>query len=103
MRSQGIDMPDPSADGTMQAPGGNDKADAASKHCMSTIGNPPPPSAADQKSVNADMLKIAKCYRDNGVNVPDPTAGGGINIPADVPSDLLAKCGGHAGPMMPAQ
>jgi hypothetical protein len=106
MRSQGIDMPDPSSDGSMKLPAGSG-SDTAAAHCTDKIGKRPALSDSERKAAadasQKEMLKMAQCYRDNGINVPDPTEGEGIKIPADVPADLVAKCGGHPGGMHPVQ
>jgi len=77
MREHGIDMPDPQVkDGkmTMKVSGGDKKKlDAAQEACKSLMpndGKPKTPSAADLDRMRA----LAKCMREHGVNVPDPTA-----------------------------
>jgi hypothetical protein len=77
MREHGIDMPDPQVNGgkvTIQINGGEKKkVDAAQKACKSLMpndGKPKAPSAADLDKMRA----LAKCMREHGVNVPDPTA-----------------------------
>ncbi len=82
MRENGIDMPDPKVDeqsgGVMvgAAPGatGMDgkKMEAAIKKCQSLM--PPPPNGGKMSEKDKEeALKFAKCMRQNGVNMPDPT------------------------------
>ena len=99
MRENGIDMPDPSDDGTGMAIKAEDQ-DAmatATKTCQSKLGTPPPYTAEEQKQMEEQsrkmFLKAAKCYRDNGVDVPDPAAGDLPQIPSDAPQDVVEKCG----------
>jgi hypothetical protein len=105
MRAQGIDMPDPSADGGSQAMSmsGTDAAAiiAAQKKCQEKLG-PPPALSPQEKSADAAaaqkaLIKIAQCYRASGVDIPDPKPGEGLKVPSDAPSDVIAKCGGGAG------
>ncbi|TDP97514.1 hypothetical protein [Labedaea rhizosphaerae] len=77
MREHGVDMPDPQVkDGkmTMKVNGGDKKKlDGAQEACKSLLpndGKPRTPSAADLDRMRA----MAKCMREHGVNVPDPTA-----------------------------
>lgn len=98
MRGEGIDMPDPTKDGlSMALPAGGEDGDAmmkASETCMKKVGEPPAPPGGKktEKEMLADQLKIAKCFRDNGFDVPDPKAGQGFTIP-DAPEDVMEKCG----------
>lgn len=80
MREHGIDMKDPeeNPDGSggvgISIDGGADKekidkANAACKHLMPNGGEPEKPSAADLDQAR----KTAKCLRDHGVDVKDPT------------------------------
>jgi hypothetical protein len=105
MRAQGIDMPDPSADGSSQAMSmsGTDASAiiAAQKKCQEKLGPPPALSskekAADSAAAMEALIKVAQCYRASGVDVPDPKPGEGLKVPSDAPSDVVAKCGAGAG------
>jgi hypothetical protein len=112
MRDHGIDMKDPEvkegggiemgvpaqrADGR-----GGDKAKAAMDACnklMPNGGKPPKPSAKDLD----DMRTQAKCLREHGIDVPDPTmdepfikldAGKGDG---DAMKKAMKECGGPEG------
>jgi hypothetical protein len=82
MRQNGVDMPDPGADGRIQIranPGNQSKVQAAMKKCQhfmqgGRIGNPDDPKVRDR------MLKFAQCMRQHGVDVPDPQPGQGIRL-----------------------
>ncbi|MFI6299174.1 hypothetical protein ACIBEJ_46815 [Nonomuraea sp. NPDC050790] len=83
MRENGVDMDDPAEDGriVMKAKPGTDRAkmekaqQACQKHLKGVMGDggqSMDPARRDQ------MVKFAQCMRENGVDVPDPTANGGI-------------------------
>lgn len=83
MRQNGVDMPDPGSDGRFQIranPGNQAKVQAAMKKCQhfmqagGRLGNPDDPKIRDQ------MLKLAQCMRQHGVDVPDPQPGQGIQF-----------------------
>ncbi|GIE30872.1 hypothetical protein Ait01nite_039170 [Actinoplanes italicus] len=85
MRAEGIDMPDPGADGMAGIPGlavgdeaGAKKMDAAMEKCRDLLpdgGEPPKASAEDI----AKAREYAKCVRENGVpGFPDPDAETGL-------------------------
>jgi len=108
MREHGIDLPDPSGDGGMKIPAVKDM-DAfteASAACQKKLGQPPAPEGqapeSDEKRL-AEQLKTAKCFREHGVNVPDPKPGESITVPMDAPSDVLDACApnGISGPAAP--
>lgn len=98
MRDHGVDMPDPkfSDNGgggfmitqTDQGPGGgeNPNAKAAQEACQPILDKAqqdmPQPSPAEQAKMRDQALKFAKCMRDHGVDMPDPTfdANGGSKI-----------------------
>ena len=91
MREHGVDMPDPEVkDGkmTMKVNGGNkatlDKAQKACNSLMPNRGKARTPSAADLDKMRA----VAKCLREHGLNVNDPTAQDpGIQIHGGDPAD----------------
>ncbi|WP_181771982.1 hypothetical protein [Amycolatopsis pittospori] len=84
MREHGIDMPDPKTDGDDRATisiGGADgqidekKMKAADEACRKLLPNggeikPPSPEDLDK------MRKEAKCMRDHGIDMPDPSPDG---------------------------
>lgn len=110
MREHGIDMPDPKTDGDggvmMEAPAGGAadrdkmaKADEACRKHLPNGGAPPKMSAEDIDN----MRKTAKCLRDLGYDVADPTAEapylGFDEPPADDEKFQkdMEKCGGGEG------
>lgn len=107
MREHGIDMPDPSGDG-MKVPAVKDMDafTAASEACQKKLGQPPVaeggPTKSDEEQL-AEMVAIAECFREHGVEVPDPKPGEVVSIPMDAPSDVLETCApdGISGPAGP--
>ncbi|MFD2797058.1 hypothetical protein ACFS27_26105 [Promicromonospora vindobonensis] len=96
MREQGVDMPDPGPDGGIE-PSTDDGFMAADKACSEKLGSPPAPSDGDEpvqsdEERQAAMLKLAACFRDNGVDLPDPKPGELVNIPDDIPEEVFEKC-----------
>src|SRR3954454_9635646 len=90
MRENGVNMPDPGADGRIQIranPGNQAKVQAAMKKCQhfmqggGRLGNPDDPKVRDK------LLKFAQCMRQHGVDVPDPQAGQGIQIKVNKASE----------------
>lgn len=93
MREHGIDMPDPDTSGgngvvTFSAsaavgeggkldPESNkfEEANEACKHLMGDAG-PQNMSPEQQQEMQDQALAFARCMRDHGVNMPDPTFGG---------------------------
>ncbi|WP_158710318.1 hypothetical protein [Streptomyces sp. NRRL F-5126] len=109
MRKNGIDMPDPNSDGQSVAlkPDEQGKTVAAIKVCTGKLGTPPPYTPEEQKEIQQksydNALKAAKCFRRNGVDVPDPVKGENLAVPQDAPQDVIKKCGNGTGPIMKAQ
>lgn len=108
MREHGIDLPDPAGDGSMQAPAIDDMSafTAASEECQKKLGPRPQPEGGPTKSDEeqlADMVKVAECFREHGIEVPDPKAGEAPSIPLDAPEDVLKACApdGISGPAGP--
>lgn len=105
MQGEGLDYPTPSADPTsasetidIDAMGGMEIFEAADKTCMKKVGEPPAPLGPDGKEMSEEdmmeeMLKLTTCLREQGVDVPDPTPGGGISIPIDAPESAFEACG----------
>jgi hypothetical protein len=108
MRENGFDVPDPSGDGSLKVPAIDDM-DAftkASEACQDKLGPPPAPEGEPTKSDEerlAEMVAIAECFREHGVDVPDPKQGEMISIPLDAPEDVLKACApeGISGPASP--
>jgi hypothetical protein len=81
MREHGVDMPDPQFDGgrvQMQMGGKNidaDKARTAQKACQHFQDEVKPPamSEADKQKFRKQALANARCMREHGINMPDPT------------------------------
>ncbi|WP_314140123.1 hypothetical protein [uncultured Plantibacter sp.] len=99
MRDEGVDMPDPGKDGSGAAISlGDADAEAftaASKTCTDKLGAPPAPAGGDVPVSDRfeEQLQMAECFRENGIDVPDPVKGEAMNIPSDVPEDVLDACG----------
>ena len=108
LREEGIDVPDPTADG-MQAgipmTGDMDAMAASMDTCQKEVTDelgPRPVTAQEKKSMKEfeeQARESAKCLRDKGYDVKDPSEGGsGLgNGAEDVPDDVLEACGGAAG------
>lgn len=108
LRSEGIDMPDPSADGMKQGipmTGDMDAMTASIDKCEKKVTDelgPRPVTAQEkklQKEFEEQARESAKCLREKGYDVADPSEGGsGLgNGAEDVPDDVLEACGGAAG------
>lgn len=74
MRQHGVNVPDPGAGnaGTVRITGGNN---GATKRAMQACGHLLPNGKldpSDPRNIDA-MVKLARCLRRHGVNVPDPT------------------------------
>jgi hypothetical protein len=83
MREHGVDMPDPDAGGGIRLtarPGENAKVERAQEACQPLLQKAAPKLSADQQAAMQDAaLAFAKCMREHGVDMPDPTFGkGGI-------------------------
>lgn len=86
MREHGVDMPDPGPDGGMAAqalPAGGDemaKMQKASEACRKWLPNGGVISEKEKAAAREDQLKLAKCLREHGLNVPDPGPDGEMSI-----------------------
>lgn len=89
MREHGIDMDDPKpgegirikVDGMIS----RDKMNDAMQACEDIMPKPPAGELEDQRD---EMLEMAECMREHGVEAfPDPKPGEGINIGPDVGED----------------
>ncbi|WP_245687168.1 hypothetical protein [Streptacidiphilus griseoplanus] len=99
MRSKGIDMPDPGANGTqVQVPSNPAKFEAAANACQHFLPNATGEGAGGYSAAQrAQDLKLAQCLRSKGVDAQDPTADGKMNIPdgdSQKTQDALKACGG---------
>jgi hypothetical protein len=88
LRDHGFDVDDPApGEGLQVQANQQDKAQAkaafeACQHLM------PAPDAEDKDQERKDMLAIAKCMRDHGVeHFPDPQPGQGISIGPEIAED----------------
>jgi hypothetical protein len=86
MREHGVDMPDPEVDSngrirvTVGGPAGKrpdpKKLEAAQQACGHLLGNGGEgPGKLDPKAQDA-MLAFARCMREHGIDMPDPTGNG---------------------------
>ena len=85
MREQGIDHPDPDANGLFriepdqgfdpQSAKFREAMEACEKYLAAT-GPPPELSDEDRKKLEEQMLAFAKCMRKQGIDLPDPKFGG---------------------------
>jgi hypothetical protein len=95
MRDQGVDMPDPNADGSIEAQSGDGFMEAA-QTCQDELGEPPAAPGAgpsmSSEEARAEDLEIAACFRDNGYDVPDPQPGESISVPMDAPVEIFEEC-----------
>lgn len=97
MREHGIAMADPSGGSVAFDNGGNMAAfTEASQKCRDQLGTPPAPenrgTPKSDEQLLAEHLKIAKCLREHGVNVPDPTADSDLAIPPNTAEDAVKTC-----------
>lgn len=94
MREQGIDMPDPTEGGTQVDAGSGDGFQQAAELCMDELGAPPSGSGDAQPSERQRevFLEMAQCFRDNGIDVPDPAPGESLAVPMDAPQEVFDAC-----------
>jgi hypothetical protein len=96
MREHGIDMPDPTFDRKVQmdVPQSASKQamqraeDACSKYLEAVRG--PEPTAEQEREFRENALKHARCMREHGINLPDPTFSDGrvqMRLPAGLGPD----------------
>jgi len=105
MRGEGIDVPDPSSDGTSRGLKVGDGIDMdalgrASEKCAAEVTadlGPRPVSASEKKAQEdrrEETRKTTACLREKGFDVSDPTDGSYIPEGlADVPGEALEACG----------
>ena len=110
MRGEGIDVPDPSSDGTSQGLKLGDGVDMdalgrASEKCTAEVTadlGPRPVTTSEKKAQQegaAEVRGTNECLREKGFDVSDPVAGGsgasgGLE---NVPDEALAACGVSGG------
>jgi hypothetical protein len=82
MREHGVDMPDPKAGSggvQLRLPegGSREKADAADRACRKYLDKVKPREMSEeqQKEFRDGALAMARCMREHGVDMPDPTFG----------------------------
>lgn len=97
MRGEGLDFPDPSKGGLGVTIDQSNAAafDKASTKCREKLGNPPAAPGDEGKTdeqLQEEALKSAKCFRENGIDMPDPKDGSTAAMPMDVPPEVLKKC-----------
>ena len=110
MRGEGVDVPDPSPDGTKTAPNFADDLDTeaferANETCEAEVQRdlgPRPVSAAEksaEQEAAAEMQETNDCLRAKGFDVSDPSAGGtGVTRGLEtVPDEALRACGVDGG------
>lgn len=94
MRQNGIDTPDPKADGamTIKADKNTDKAklEKAMKSCQHFMQDSGIGAAAKDPKFHDALVKYAACMRAHGVNMPDPNADGTFEVKND---DAKGKSG----------
>lgn len=125
MRKHGVDMPDPQVSGkgvrmAMRGrPGSENAMKRAQEACRSVQGAPREPSKQELAEARDNALKVAKCMRKHGIDVPDPGSDGAMRVtradadsaPAtggsnDAPrmdpafQRALKACGGGKGPLL---
>jgi hypothetical protein len=85
MREHGVEMDDPTADGGIvlkagPGEGNNNPAEmeAAQRACEKYLEDVRPPelSEEDQREFRERALAFARCMREQGIDMPDPTFGG---------------------------
>jgi hypothetical protein len=85
MREHGVDMPDPQPGGgggiqlALRADEANRATlDRAQKACQKHLDKVPPPeiSEEDRAKFREQALKFARCMREQGIDMPDPTFSG---------------------------
>lgn len=88
LRDHGMDVDDPKPGEGIQMKNDNPANKAKNDQAVQVCSKDLPPEPAENGSERADMLKVAKCMRDNGVeNFPDPKPGEGIGIDEKIGGD----------------
>lgn len=105
MQDEGIDYPDPSPDPNaaglalnIDELGGIEAFTEADETCRGKIGDPPAPLGEDGQPMSDEQLReqaleFTRCMREQGVEVADPGADGGITIDESMSQEALEACG----------
>ena len=96
MRDKGIDVSDPDANGNVQFPD-NEAATKAAQECEQIVGPAPGTEDLAKPETQQDLVKAAECLRKEGYDVPDPSAGQGIQLNGNIPQDVMNKCFSQVG------
>jgi hypothetical protein len=88
MRENGVDMPDPTAGGgiRLQAGPGSPNSQAtvrkAEEACRKHLEDVEPPEISEeqQREFKEQALEFARCMREQGIDMPDPTFGEGGRV-----------------------
>lgn len=93
MRGQGVEVDDPGSDG-MNITAADEAFMEAADACQGELGAPPAPEGAEGsgEDLRAEHLEIAECMREHGVDVVDPAPGENLDVPADVPVEVMETC-----------
>ncbi|WP_433333936.1 hypothetical protein [Spirillospora sp. CA-294931] len=103
MRENGVQMDDPGEDGgvRMRMTGKEGDGEAKMKAAESKCRHLRPDGGEPKKLKPEDLAKmrqLAKCMRENGVDMPDPDADGRITVKKSGPAGGGAKVGGPDDP-----
>ena len=90
MRDKGIDVSDPDSNGNMQFPD-TEAANKAAQECEQTVGPAPGTEDLAKPETQQDLVKAAECLRKEGYDVPDPSAGQGIQLNGNIPQATMQK------------
>lgn len=92
MRGQGQEISDPEPDGSFKMEMTEDDSayKAADETCTKEVGDPPGQTGGSEMINDEYMLDLARCLREAGYDVPDPTDGA-LSLP-DVSEDALKAC-----------
>jgi hypothetical protein len=88
MREHGIDMKDPTAEGGIMLSAGPDSGnteaelETAQKACQKHLDKIKPPELSEEQEAEFKerALAFARCMREHGVDMPDPTFGDGGRV-----------------------
>lgn len=85
LRQHGVDVKDPDPGQPVRITNNNGSLDmtklqAAQQACQSYMQQAAPDGGANDPAVHDAMVKYAECMRANGIDMPDPSAGGGIQM-----------------------
>ncbi|MHA7133457.1 hypothetical protein [Oerskovia turbata] len=87
MRENGVDMPDPGADGggVITLDGSTDEGamDAAFEACKEFLPDGGEPAKLSPEDLEAQR-KYAQCMREQGIDMPDPDPNGGMTMAGEV-------------------